>query len=63
MARPRRYVVARNATGRPTLCHRVSAHSASQTACGTDVRTWSRAYSPEPIEVLYCRRCAKQGGS
>lgn len=57
-----RYVVARNHSGRPTLCHRVSTASASLTGCGADIRGWSRAYSAEPIEVIYCRRCAKTEG-
>lgn len=50
------FVVARNHSGRPTLMHRLIDRQTMMTACGVDVREWSRAYSPKPIEAILCKR-------
>jgi hypothetical protein len=50
------YVIARNAGGRPTLQHKLVDGTASVTECGTDVSSWSRAYSYKRIEEVLCKR-------
>jgi hypothetical protein len=52
------YVVARNMHGRPTLQHRLFPGTTDETACGADIRSWSRAYQNQPIEAILCRRNA-----
>ena len=55
------YVLARTASKRPTLQHRlVSGEDGSQlTACGLDVTQWSRAYQNKSIPQILCIRCTK----
>lgn len=53
------YVIARNASDRPTLQHRLLDGSASQTLCGVKMTDWSRSYQTEPIKSVLCRRCAQ----
>lgn len=57
------YVIARNASGRPTLQHKLMPGAASLTACGTPIESWSRAYQSEPIHEVLCKREACQAGS
>lgn len=54
------YVIARNASKRPTLMHKVGSTSA-KTVCGRDMRRWSRSFSIRPIEVMLCRTCKAHG--
>lgn len=50
-------VIARNASGRPTLQHFLL--PSGMTACGLDSRIWPRrAYPKNVIKELYCMRCA-----
>lgn len=51
-----RYVLARNAAGRPTLQHRVG-DELDWTYCGVYIGNWSRLWSDTVIDLLYCRRC------
>jgi hypothetical protein len=50
------YVIARNASGRPTLQHKLVDGQASMTCCGTDTSEWSRAFQSKRIEEILCRR-------
>lgn len=51
------FVIARNASGRPTLQHWMM--PSGMTACGLDTRRWPRrAYPRNNIAELYCMRCA-----
>ncbi len=51
------FVVARTTGGRPSLQHQTDDHE--MTACGRDIRMWSRAYMKTPIKEILCIRCAK----
>lgn len=53
------YVVARNATGRATLQHKVDGRSSAQTVCGRSILGWSRAYQAEPIKAILCKSCER----
>jgi hypothetical protein len=52
------YCVARNASGRPTVQHKLPEGVASITCCGVEITGWSRAYMNFRIEELLCRRAA-----
>ena len=54
-----RFVIARTARHRPTLQHRVSDNDTGHTACGLDIRPWSRAYQELPIPQVICMKCEK----
>lgn len=53
------YIMARAASGRPTLQHRLSfqLNGEISTLCGLDTSTWSRAYFRQAIPELICKRC------
>ena len=53
------YVSARNSAGRPTLMHRVTGKNFTHSLCGVDMRSWTRVFFQEPIEILLCLRCKK----
>lgn len=55
------YVVARNASGRPTLQH-LLLPGTNATACGWSVLEWSRAYQAKPIEAILCRQPGCRSG-
>ena len=55
-----RFVIARTASRRPTLQHRVAEGGAGRTVCGLDIRPWSRAYQEAPISQIICKRCEKE---
>jgi hypothetical protein len=52
------YVVARNASGRPTLQHKLLDGGTALTLCGRNVSAWSCAYMHKKIDAIICRRCA-----
>lgn len=52
-----RWIVARSASKRPTLMHMLV--SFDRTACGLDIRGWSRAYLEVPIPQIVCLHCKK----
>lgn len=54
------YVIARNASKRPTLMHKVS-RSTARTVCGRDISRWSRSFHSRPIEVMLCLSCKAHG--
>ena len=54
----RQYLIARTAAGRPSLMHKVGLIP-GKTACGLDVRGWSRAWMDHPIPEILCKKCAK----
>lgn len=62
------FVVARSANRRPTLQHAVFPHDEvnlgtfSYTACGVDIRSWSRAYTENPLHQILCVKCERQSG-
>lgn len=51
------FVVARSASGRATLMHRIGNVELMVTACGLDINVWSRAYLSEKIPQIMCKRC------
>jgi hypothetical protein len=51
------YVVARTMSKRPSLQHFTSDHD--QTACGLDIRGWSRAYMKVEIREIFCLKCRR----
>jgi len=51
------YVIARTGAGRPTLQHLLLDDQASVTACGIDMRPWSRHFMRQPISEILCLRC------
>jgi hypothetical protein len=51
------WIVSRNATGRPTLCHAISSSSDALTLCGVYVAGWSRHYLVAPLPYVTCKRC------
>ena len=51
------FVVARTTGGRPSLQHQTDDHEI--TACGRDIRMWSRAYMKRSIPEILCIRCKK----
>lgn len=58
------YVIARNASGRPTLMHQVvygefKGDITTFTKCGHDFHRWSRAYLDYPIAQIMCKNCQK----
>lgn len=55
------YVIARTASKRPTLQHKLASDSVwpDSTECGLDITKWSRAYQAEPITEILCRKCAR----
>ena len=55
------FVIARTAHRRPTLQHRMSEEDPDHTACGIDVRWWSRAYQPVAIPQIICMKCDRLG--
>jgi hypothetical protein len=57
-----RLVLARNANGRPTCQHLLAEGSHDMTACGWDIRHWSRIFTDGIIPVLLCKRCATIAG-
>lgn len=52
------YVIARNAHGRPTLQHRLVMGSTypTMTGCGLVIDAWSRSYSSQRIDAVFCKR-------
>lgn len=56
------WVIARTATGRPTLMHQLEEDYGDRSSCGLDVTQWSRAYKAEPIKEIACIKCAKKAG-
>ena len=52
------YIAARGSRGRAQLVHRIS-DSLDWTACGLPVKRWSVQWLTDPIEILYCKNCAK----
>lgn len=57
MARQLKYVIARTASHRPSLMHRVEPSDLSQTLCGLDMTGWSREYLAAPLDTMVCWRC------
>jgi hypothetical protein len=53
-----KYVAARNASGRPTLMHRIG-EQFNTTICGYDMAGWSRVFFNESIDILLCKRCKR----
>lgn len=51
------YVVARTMSKRPSLQHFTQDHD--QTACGLDIRGWSRAYMKVEIKEIFCLKCRR----
>lgn len=51
------FVIARSASKRPTLMHKLSTGSSSLTACGISTAGWSRAYFDKPIPQVMCLHC------
>ena len=52
------YIAARGARGRAQLVHRIS-DNPNWTACGRPLKGWSVQWLTKPIEILYCKNCAK----
>lgn len=50
------YTIARTAAKRPTLQHAVP-FNGDRTACGLDIRPWSRSYQSQPIPQIICLKC------
>lgn len=50
------YIIARTATKRPTLQHKIGGLRLL-TACGLDASNWSRAYQREAIPAILCKKC------
>ena len=55
------YIAARGSRGHAQLVHRIS-DSLDWTACGLPVKRWSVQWLTDPIEILYCKNCAKSDG-
>lgn len=55
------FVIARSGNKRPTLMHLVAPND--WTACGIDIRPWSRAYVYDPIPQILCLKCKKKVNS
>lgn len=53
------YVIARTASGRASLQHRLSDGSASRTLCGLVMDGWTRWYGNFRIDPVFCRTCAR----
>ena len=51
------FVVARTASGRPSLQHITL--DLDTTKCGMDISRWSRAYSSTPIKEILCKKCGQ----
>jgi hypothetical protein len=51
---PETYVIARTASGRPTLQHKLRDGTGSYTGCGHEITGWSRAYMNNRIEQILC---------
>lgn len=51
------YVIARSASGRATLQHRLLDRQTRFTRCGVDTQPWSRAFQQDPLGPLLCLRC------
>lgn len=51
------YVIARTASGRPSLQHILSAYRPGYTQCGQGTTHWSLAYQPEPLLPVLCKKC------
>lgn len=54
------YVVARNASGRATLEHKL-VEGFQRTGCGTDISAWSCYYTHVRIEAILCLRRGCRG--
>ena len=50
------YAIARNASGRPTLQHKLPVGVGTLTACGTNMEVWSISYQNTPIPSVLCRK-------
>jgi len=48
------YVIARSASGRPTLQHKLVDGTASVTCCGRVMDGWSRAFMTKRIDEVLC---------
>lgn len=55
------FILARTATGRPALQHSL-ADDGRTTKCGLDSHRWSRAYTPQPVLPILCKKCATTEG-
>lgn len=53
------YVLARTASGRPALQHRLLQTDKDITACGLNMSRWSRVYSHTCFSSIYCKKCAR----
>jgi len=49
------YVIARNASGRPTVQHRLNDRDNTRTGCGYDMSPWSRAYMNVKYKAVFCK--------
>ena len=52
-----KYVIGRNHRGRPSLQHKTDNFTSAR--CGTDIGTWSRAFSNNAIPQVLCKKCKK----
>lgn len=50
------FIIARTASGRPSLQHALSGDHVT-TRCGLDTTLWSRAYQAMPISQVVCKKC------
>lgn len=55
------YLIARTATKRPSLMHKITEDNYDKTICGLDVSHWSRTYTGTPILVILCMKCKASG--
>jgi hypothetical protein len=54
-----KYVIARNASGRPTLQHAV--RDTETTMCGYYIGEWTRFWSNQRMTQMFCKRCKGLG--
>ena len=55
------FVIARNASGRPCLQHKLVDGQTERTACGRDLSNWSRELIRQRLDAILCLSKACRG--